>query len=81
MASLKTAVKSSKDIATTEKIKLNAKSEINNLKNLAERNKTKAGHAFNETIANSIKAIGLAANPKISLNHVWMQQVNVNKMI
>lgn len=64
MASLKTAVKSSKDIATTEKIKLNAKSEINNLKNLAERNKTKAGHAFNETIANSIKAIGLAANPE-----------------
>lgn len=64
MASLKSAGKSSKGIGTVEKICLNAKSEMNELKSLAERNKGKQGHDLNEQITKTLEMIGQASNPE-----------------
>lgn len=64
MASLKGDVKSSKGIGTVEKLHLNAKSEMNELKNLAERNRGKGSHDLNEQIKRAIFNIGQATNPE-----------------
>lgn len=64
VASLKAAEKTIRGIGTIGKLKLNAKSEMNELKNLAERNKSKANHELNAKITNMLSAIGQASNPE-----------------
>lgn len=64
MASLKGARKITKGIGTVGKLKLNAKSEINELKNLAERNKNRPDHELNKQITNILNAISQASNPE-----------------
>lgn len=64
VASLKGAKKSTKDISTIGKLKLNAKSEMNTLRDMANRNKNRSGHELNETISNLIDSIGQASNPE-----------------
>lgn len=63
MASLKGTEKTSKGIGTVGKMKLNAKSEMNELRNLAERNKTRPDHELNNQITNMLNAISQASNP------------------
>ncbi len=64
MASLKRAQKTSKGIGTVEKIRMNAKSEINGLKNLAERNKKRSNHELNDQINQLLQSISQASNPQ-----------------
>lgn len=64
MASLKETKKVDKGIQTNEKIKLNAKSEMNGLKDMAERNKKSSGHELNDQITSMLEAIGQASNPE-----------------
>lgn len=64
MASLKAARKTTKGIGTVGKMKLNAKSEINELKNLADRNKSRPNFELNDRIASMIQNIGQASNPE-----------------
>lgn len=64
MASLKTAEKTNKGIGTVGKMKLNAKSELNELKNLADRNKARQGHELNDQITKMLESIGQASNPE-----------------
>ncbi len=64
MASLKSAKKTGKGIGTTDKMKLNAKSELNELKMLSDRNKARQGHELQEQINKLLEAIGQAANPE-----------------
>lgn len=68
MASLKGAQKSVKGIGTFEKFRLNAKSEINELKNLADRNKNRPDHELNARIVGVIDHISQASNPSVFLN-------------
>ena len=63
MASLKGAEKTTKGIGAVGKMKLNAKSELNDLKNLAERNKNRPDHVLNDQISNMLDAISQASNP------------------
>ena len=64
MASLKSAGKSSKGIGTTEKMRLNAKSEMNELKALAERNTGRQKYRLNDQITKTLRIIGQASNPE-----------------
>ena len=64
MASLKVAKKTTKGISTVDKMKLNAKSEMNELKDLADRNKNRQAHELNEPIKKRLEAIAQALNPK-----------------
>ncbi len=64
MASLKRAQKTSKGIGTVEKIRMNAKSEINGLKNLAARNKKRSDHDLNDPINQLLQSISQASNPQ-----------------
>lgn len=62
MASLKVAKKTTKGIGMIGKMKLNAKSEMNELKNLADKNKAK--HELNDQITKRLEEIGQASNPE-----------------
>lgn len=64
MASLKVTEKTSKGIGAIGKMQLNAKSEMNDLKVLAERNKKGQGHELNDQITKTLEAIGQASNPQ-----------------
>ena len=64
MASLKTTAKTVRGIGTTGKMHLNARSEMNGLKMLAERNKNRPGHELNAQIENALGAISQASNPE-----------------
>lgn len=64
MASLKNAEKTEKVIGTTEKIRQNAKSELNELKSLAERNKNRSTHDLNAQIQKKLNDISQALNPE-----------------
>ena len=68
MASLKSSEKTSKGIGTIGKMRLNAKSELNGLKNLADRNKNRPGHELNDQITNILNAISQASNPEDFFN-------------
>lgn len=64
MASLKKTTKSRPGINVVDKIELNAKSEMNALKSLAERNKNLPDHPLNAQIKSAIDAISEASNPQ-----------------
>ncbi len=64
MTSLKNSGKAENGIRTNERMILNAKSEMNELKNLVERNKTRPGYDLNDQIARVLEAIGQASNPQ-----------------
>ena len=64
MASLKYASKTVKNISSVEKMRLNARSELNELKFLADRNKGKSGHKLNEQVSRTLETIGQASNPE-----------------
>lgn len=63
MASLKTTAKSARGISAIGKMKLNAKSEINGLKLLAEKNE-RLGFKLNGEVKKALEAIGQASNPE-----------------
>lgn len=64
MASLKRTERTSKNISTVEKIKLNPKSELNELRALSDRNKNKLGHELNPQLSRALETIGQASNPE-----------------
>ena len=64
MASLKRTAKTTKNISTVEKMKLNAKSELNELKAMSDRNRNKLGHELNPELSRRLETIGQAANPE-----------------
>ena len=64
VASLKSGEKTSKGIRTTEKIHLNAVSEINNLKALTIKNRNRTEHDLNRQILGTVDAISQASNPQ-----------------
>ena len=64
MASLKGSRKTVKSLGTNEKLVLNAKAEMNELKALANRNKNLPKHELNAQIKTTLEAIGQAANPQ-----------------
>lgn len=64
MASLKIAEKTTKGISMIGKMRLNARSEMNELKNLADRNRNRQGHELNDQITKKLEAIGQASNPE-----------------
>ena len=64
MNSLRTSRKTSKGIGTTGKMKLNAKSDMNELKKMAERNKNSQSHEFNAQITSFLENLGRASNPE-----------------
>ena len=61
-ASLKRTSKTTKNIGTVEKMKLNAKSELNELKAMSDRNKL--GHELNPELSRRLKIIDQASNPE-----------------
>ena len=64
MASLKRTAKTTKNIGTVEKMKLNAKSELNELKAMSDRNRNKLGHELNPELSRRLETIGQASNPE-----------------
>lgn len=64
MASLKVTEKSSKGIGTVGKLRLSPKSELNELKMLADRNRSLLGHELNEQITRRLEQISQASNPQ-----------------
>ena len=64
MASLKLASKTAKNISAVGKMRLNARSELNELKALADRNKNKPGHGLNSQLTRKLETIGQASNPE-----------------
>jgi len=64
MASLKRASKTAKNINAVGKMHLNARSELNELKALADRSKNKSGRRLNLQITRTLETIGQASNPE-----------------
>lgn len=64
MASLKRTSKTQRNISVIGKIRLNAKSELNELKVMSDRNKNKYGHELNPELTRKLEMIGQAANPE-----------------
>ena len=64
MASLKRTAKTTKNIGTVEKMRLNAKSELNELKAMSDRNRNKLGHELNPELSRRLETIGQASNPE-----------------
>ena len=64
MASLKRTAKITKNIGTVEKMRLNAKSELNELKAMSDRNRNKLGHELNPELSRRLETIGQASNPE-----------------
>lgn len=64
IASLKKAEKTLRGIAAVGRQRLNARSELNELRNLHERNQKKPDHDLNPAIANRIRDLGRAENPE-----------------
>lgn len=64
LASLKSGAKTSGGLELIAGMELNAKSEINDLKMLVERNRSKADGDLNDTIKRKLQDIGRASNPK-----------------
>lgn len=64
IASLKGASKVEGTITAVDKIRLNAKSELNELKAMSDRNKKKYGHEVTPELTRKLEAIGQASNPK-----------------
>lgn len=71
LASLKSGAKTSGGLELIAGMELNAKSEINDLKMLVERNRSKADGDLNDTIKRKLQDIGRASNPKDSLIPAW----------
>lgn len=71
LASLKSGAKTSGGLELIAGMELNAKSEINDLKMLLERNRSKADGDLNDTIKRKLQDIGRASNPKVSLIPAW----------
>lgn len=63
MTSDKNADRALRALGVVEKIHLNAKAELHEIKNLAERNRSRGNHDLNNQITQRLKAIGQASNP------------------